>query len=117
MSTGDKIALVGLAVGVLGCVGTWLVVPLFQQWVNKRRWPIALGVALLAVSVILWLHSEGGGPREMQPRKDAPAGGGVVQTSHGDQSPNVISSGGGAVTVQTGTPAAKSGAKPKENKK
>jgi hypothetical protein len=41
----------------------------------------------------------------------------VVQSSSGDQSPNVNSSGSGEVTVQSGTAPAPPPEKPKENKK
>jgi|HubBroStandDraft_1064217.scaffolds.fasta_scaffold90099_1 hypothetical protein len=41
----------------------------------------------------------------------------IIQNSTGDQSPNVISSGSGSVTVQRGTPATQPSAQPKERNK
>jgi hypothetical protein len=46
MATADIIALVGLAVAILGCLGTWIVVPGFQRWFQLHR--------LVAISVSLF---------------------------------------------------------------
>jgi hypothetical protein len=49
MTTGDKISLIGLIVALVACVGTWLVVPGFQRWANKRkRWMAIVAVLLSA---------------------------------------------------------------------
>jgi hypothetical protein len=115
VSTGDKIAWVGLVVGAFGCVGTWLVVPGIQGWADKHRRLIVLGGAILlttAVFLVFWLQSGSSDGRmvgealehiepKSEPPKPLPVGAAAsdVQTSFGRSSPNIKSSGSGPVTV------------------
>jgi hypothetical protein len=110
MNTGDKIALISLIVGLVTCVGAWLVVPGFRQWAHKRKRWMAFAAALLAVLFIAWLERP-----EQAPGLSA---GPDIQTSIGNNSPNIKSSGSGPVNVQIGTPATQQPpAKPKSEKR
>lgn len=91
---------------------------LAKSW--KSKIDTQSGKRLFYIFIILGVTAFSGGLymtwRQMEKTTILPSSGSVVQSSSGDNSPNVNSSGNGAVTVQIGKPETNPPSKPPEKK-